>query len=118
MKAIELSYMSDEILELLDDILTECSSIKEFISDHTFDTYKEDKKTRFAVERCFEIIGVALTRIGKIDESVLTSIRDHRGIKSFRNILDHAYDHVEDEIVWGIIERDLDNLIEDIEKLK
>ena len=45
--------MNDEINELFDDILTECQSIKEFVSGHSFDSYKEDKKTRFAVERCF-----------------------------------------------------------------
>jgi len=44
-------------------------------------------------------------------------IRDYRAIRSFRNILAHAYDHVEDSLVWGIIERDLDNLIEDVERI-
>ena len=110
--------MSDDIPELLDDILTECHSIREFVSGHTIESYKEDKKTRFAVERCFEIIGEALTRIGGIDQEVLESILNFRSIKSFRNILAHAYDHIEDEIVWGIIENDLDNLIEDIENLR
>ena len=109
--------MSDEVKELLHDVLTECQSIKEFVSGLTFDTYKEDKKTRFAVERSFEIIGEALTRISRIDAIVLESITDSRAIRSFRNVLAHAYDHVEDAIVWGIIERDLDNLAKDIEKL-
>ena len=110
--------MNDEIKELMDDILTECQSIKEFVSGHSFDSYKEDKKTRFAVERCFEIIGEALTRIGRTDKTVIESIRNYRGIRSFRNILAHAYDHVDDKIVWGIIEIDLDNLIEDLNRLK
>lgn len=109
--------MKVEIEELLKDILTECNSINEFISGHTFDSYKADKKTRFAVERCFEVIGEALSRIGKNDETILQSIREYRAIKSFRNILAHAYDHVEDKIVWGIIENDLENLIEDIRRL-
>ena len=109
--------MSDEVNELLNDVLTECQSIREFVSGHTLESYKEDKKTRFAVERCFEIIGEALTRISQIDQSSLASIRDCRAIRSFRNVLAHAYDHVEDEIVWGIIESDLDNLVEDVEKV-
>ena len=88
--------MNDEINELIDDILIECQSIKEFVSGHSFNSYREDKKTRFAVERCFEIIGEALTRMGRIDQTVLESIRDFRGIKSFRNILAHAYHHVEE----------------------
>lgn len=110
--------MNDEIQELLEDILTEAQSIKVFIAGHTLESYIADKKTRFAVERCFEIIGEALTRIGKLDANLLASIRDYRGIKSFRNLIVHAYDHIDDRIVWGIIQNDLDNLIEDAQNLK
>ena len=109
--------MNDELADLLTDILVECNSIKEFVADYSFESYQKDKKTRFAVERCFEVIGEALSRIGRIDKNVLESIRDYRAIRSFRNILVHAYDHVEDKIVWGIIENDLDHLIEDINRL-
>ncbi|HHZ93308.1 TPA: DUF86 domain-containing protein [Candidatus Poribacteria bacterium] len=36
---------------------------------------------------------------------------------SFRNILAHGYDSIDDRIVWEIIEEDLDKLRLDIEKL-
>lgn len=36
---------------------------------------------------------------------------------SFRNILAHGYNSIDERIVWGIIEDDLDNLLEDIESL-
>ena len=110
--------MSDEIQELLEDILTEARSVKNFVSDHTLDSYRADKKTRFAVERCFEIIGEALTRIRKNSPDIMESIRDYRSIKSFRNLIAHAYDHIDDKLVWGIIENNLDNLIEDVQRLK
>lgn len=110
--------MSDELHELLEDILTEANSIRNFISGHTLDSYLADKKTRFAVERCFEIIGEALSRIGRIDPEALESIRDYRSIKSFRNLIAHAYDHIDDEIVWGIIENNLDNIIEDVQIIR
>lgn len=109
--------MNDEDAELLGDILREARSIKEFVTGYTFDSYVADKKTRFAVERCFEIIGEAMGRLARLNAPMLESIRDYRAIRSFRNILAHAYDHVEDELVWGIIERDLDNLIEDVERV-
>lgn len=99
-------------------MLPEAASVREFTIRHTFETYRGDKKTRFAVERCFEIIGEALNRIGKIDRNALESIRNYRAIISFRNLLAHGYDHIEDKIVWGIIESDLENLVEDIRKLK
>ena len=91
--------MNDELEDPLTDVLAKCRSIKEFVSDHSFESYQGDDKTRFAVERCFEVIGEALSRIGRIDNTLLESIRDYRAIRSFRNILAHAYDHVEDKIV-------------------
>jgi uncharacterized protein with HEPN domain len=56
------------------------------------------------VERSFEIIGEALNRSFKITPEQIDSIRNYRQIISFRNILAHCYDRVEDRIVWGIIE--------------
>ena len=47
----------------------------------------------------------------------MDAIRNHRQIISFRNILAHCYDTVEDRIVWGIIARSLPELIEDLDKL-
>ena len=83
-----------------------------------FADYCADAKTRLAVERAFEIMGEALNRIGKIEPAVLASIREHRSIVSFRNILAHAYDHVEDRLVWGIIETDLKELVSDIHRIR
>ena len=110
--------MDPEIREFFEDIEKYAKEIKNFVSEHTLESYSEDTKTRMAVERSFEIIGEALNRIKKLDPELLESIRDHRSIISFRNILAHAYDHIEDKIVWGIIQSDIDNLIEDISSLK
>ncbi len=109
--------MNDEVAELLADILREAESIKEFIGGYTLEDYVSDKKTRFAVERCFEIIGEAMTRLARVDTEILQLIRNYRAIKSFRNILAHAYDHIDDKLVWGVIESDLDHLIEDVKRL-
>jgi len=72
---------------------------------------------RSAVERKFEIIGEALNRIRRENPSLMNRIRDHRDIISFRNILVHGYDSIDDRIAWGIIEEDLDRLLEDISEL-
>ncbi len=42
------------------------------------------------------------------------SIREFLGI-SFRNILAHGHDHLDNEVVWGIIEDDLPELIRSLE---
>jgi len=53
----------------------------------------------------------------KNDPTALGQIRKHRNIISFRNILIHGYNSVDNNIVWGIIEEDLYNLLEDVERL-
>jgi hypothetical protein len=50
-------------------------------------------------------------------EKLSIGLDNHRDIVSFRNILAHGYDAIDNRIVWNIIEADLDNLIEDVEKL-
>lgn len=79
--------------------------------------YQTDRKTQAAVERKFEIIGEAQNRIRSADAELLGRIRDYRSIISFRNILAHGYDSVEDRVVWGIVENDLSTLIEDVRAL-
>ena len=110
--------MSPESEELLDDILDMAKEVQGFVEGMTYEMYRSDSRTRLAVERSFEIIGEALNRIKKVEPEILESIREHRSIISFRNILAHAYDSVEDKIVWGIIEADLPGLIEDIERIR
>ncbi|MDN3514843.1 MAG: DUF86 domain-containing protein [Candidatus Brocadia sp.] len=82
-----------------------------------FEDYEQNELLRSGVERKFEIIGEALNRIKNEDAVVLEKIRNYRNIVSFRNILAHGYDTTDDRIVRGIIEEDLGNLPEDIEKL-
>jgi uncharacterized protein with HEPN domain len=109
--------MRDEILKLLHDVREAASAIFQFVRGKIFDDYNVDELLRSGVERKFEIIGEALNRI-KIEEPlILDKIRGYRSIISFRNILAHGYDSIDDRIVWGIIEEDLGKLLQDIENL-
>ena len=109
--------MKDDALAHLHDLLQAGRDVKTFVAGRTFDDYKADSLLRSAVERKFEIMGEALARIRRDDSAILASIRNHREIISFRNILIHGYDAIDDRIVWGVIEEDLDNLIEDIDSV-
>ena len=109
--------MKDEIKEYLEDILREAGEIKEFTVGKDFEQYTNDRLLKAGVERKFEVIGEALNRIKGLDDDILEEVQEYRSIISFRNILAHGYDTVEDKIVWGIIENDLDILVEGIEKL-
>lgn len=109
--------MKDESQGHLYDILQAARSIKEFIRELTFTDYVSNDLLRSAVERKFEIMGEALNRLKRDEPDLLSQIREHRDITSFRNILVHGYDAIDDRIVWSIIEDDLGNLMEDVERL-
>ena len=83
----------------------------------SFKDYSADELLRSGVERKFEIIGEALNRISKLAPDVLSRIRGQRDIVSFRNILAHGYNTIDDRIVWGVIEENLGCLLTDIKKL-
>ncbi len=109
--------MRDEILAHLHDVVQAGRAIKEFIAGSSFEQYAHDELLRSAVERKFEIMGEALNRIRRDEPEILTQIRNHRDIVSFRNILVHGYDTIDDRIVWDVMKEDLDNLIEDADTL-
>jgi len=109
--------MKDEILAPLHDIGEAAAAIRRFTAGKDFEDYRADELLRSGVERKFEIIGEALNRIQRFDPAALGRIRDYRDIISFRNILVHGYDAVDHRIVWGIIDEDLDRLLEDVNAL-
>ncbi|MCH2154837.1 MAG: DUF86 domain-containing protein [Opitutales bacterium] len=106
-----------EIQKWLFDAHDASQAICEFLKGKEFTDYTSNLLLRSAVERQFEILGESLKRIRDKDEAFLeTSIVGWRGAISFRNILAHGYDHIEESIVWGIIENDLPELIRSIQK--
>jgi len=109
--------MKDDSLAHLHDVLQAARAVKAFVSGRTLEEYAWDELLRSAVERKFEIMGEAIGRIKRDEPELLSLIRHHRAIVSFRNILVHAYDAIDDQIVWNVIEDDLDNLIDDIKRL-
>jgi uncharacterized protein with HEPN domain len=109
--------MKDEVLKHLHDVRDAADAIRRFVAGKTFDDYTNDELLRSGVERKFEIVGEALNRIQNDAPELLTRIRDHRDIISFRNILAHGYDSVDDQIVWGVIEEDLEQLLENVGRL-
>jgi len=109
--------MKLEVRENLEAVLENGREIQSFVKGMELDCYRKDAKTRLAVERSFEIIGEALNRAYKEDPETTESIDNYRQIISFRNILAHCYDSIEDKIVWGIIEESLPVLMKKVESL-
>lgn len=94
--------MNDEARKNLLDALQAAEEITAFTRNMDFQSYRESIVTQRAVERNFEIIGEALNRVRKIDETTLQTVSGHQRIIGLRNILIHGYDTVDDRIVWRL----------------
>ena len=108
--------MTGKSLKYLSDILMAIELIEDFtkgISD--FNAYESDRKTQSAVERQLVIIGEALNKFKKIEPE--TEIQNDKQIVGFRNRLVHAYDSIDNSIVWVILSRYLEPLKSEIEVL-
>ena len=109
--------MDNDIKAWLYDILNAIVEIESFFNDSTkeFAKYQNDLRTKRAVERNIEIIGEALSRILKRDETILIS--NSRKIVDTRNRIIHGYDSVSDDVIWGIVIRHLPILQTEIQDL-
>jgi uncharacterized protein with HEPN domain len=108
--------MDNEIKKYLFDIQESIDSIQKYLGDRRdFKVYMADKMLRRAVEREFEIIGEAMSRIEKLDSTI--EISSKRQIISMRNRVIHGYDKIDNEIVWGTIVRHLPTLKLEIDNL-
>jgi uncharacterized protein with HEPN domain len=108
--------MSDAEKKLLTDILTAIDSINDYLgSKRDFEEYKKNKMQRRAVERELEIIGEAMNNFLKLNSSVQLSYT--RTVVDLRNRIIHAYDNVNNIIIWRIIVTDLPVLKQEVNQL-
>jgi len=108
--------MTEKSKKYLSDILMAIYLIREFTIGITdFTIYDKDRKTQSAVERQLVIIGEALNKLRQTEADVL--IENDKQIIGFRNRLVHAYDSIDNSIVWAIIHRHLEKLKVEIEGL-
>lgn len=95
------------------DILNAIDSIYDYLGEErSLTTDESNKLLRRAVERELEIIGEAVGRILKRAPEI--NISSSRRIVNLRNWVIHAYDNVDNVIIWGIINKDLPMLREQV----
>ncbi|GAB4234947.1 MAG: hypothetical protein Tsb0034_08880 [Ekhidna sp.] len=94
------------------DILQSIEMIEQFMKDvHSFSDYQNDLKTKSAVERQLSIIGEAVIKYTELE-----SLNHSEKIRGFRNRLIHAYDSIDDTIVWVILQSHLPLLKREVSK--
>ena len=107
--------MKEQAKKYLFDIQSAITSIEQFVGKMNFSEYEADLKTKSAVERQLGIIGEAVNKYQKIQpNSELTNAKE---IVNFRNRIIHAYDNIDDTIVWVIINKHLPTLKQEVSRL-
>jgi len=102
--------------KLLADIVQAILSVDEHLEGkRIFSEYKASKTKRRAVERELEIIGEAVNKLLKINPTVEISYA--RMIVDLRNKVIHAYDNVNDIVIWNVVVNHLPVLQAEVEKL-
>ncbi len=108
--------ISREEKKLLLDVIESIHSIDEHLEkERILEKYLSNKTKRRAVERELEIIGEAINQLLKINPNI--SITYARIIVDLRNRVIHAYDSVDDIIIWKIIVKDIPVLFQEVTKL-
>ena len=108
--------MNEDLKKYLFDIKTSIEYIQEYLGPkRNFAIYQSDRKLRRAVERELEIIGEAANNILKTTPDI--AITDARKIVGLRNRIIHAYDAVDDPMIWDIVVNHLPLLGKEVEAL-
>jgi uncharacterized protein with HEPN domain len=107
--------MDDTIKTWFYDILSSIHEIESYFIEtpKRFEIYQNDLRTKRAVERNIEIIGEAMSRILKENSEI--EISNSRKMVDVRNRIIHGYDSVSDDVIWGIVIRNLPVLQNEVE---
>jgi uncharacterized protein with HEPN domain len=107
--------MTERGKKYLSDILIAINLIESFTKDiDSFEDYTIDSKTQSAVERQLGIIGEAVNKLKQ--ECPDETPENSQQIVGFRNRIIHAYDSIDNSIVWVILKRYLGPLKQEVIK--
>ena len=102
--------MQLEAKKCLEDVRQAAELIVQFTAGKSFSDYDNDALLRSAVERQFEIIGEAISRLAKTERALADTLPEAPRIIAFRNILIHGYDVIDNHVVWDVIQKYLPQL--------
>ena len=100
---------SNNPAQRLADIVENVEAIKSFTSGFTFDTFRADRRTVYAVTRALEIISEASRRLPAEFMCRHPEI-DWPAVSAAGNVFRHEYDSVDETLVWHTALHDLDTL--------
>jgi uncharacterized protein with HEPN domain len=105
-----MKLAKNDLIYLL-DIRDAIHEIGSFLADGV-----RDLRTYRAVEREIEIIGEACSRISIETQAKYPNIA-WREIKAMRNIIVHEYSRVSFDMVWNVVDNEIQDLLAQIENV-
>jgi uncharacterized protein with HEPN domain len=108
--------MTRNFLLYLTDIAENMREAERFIGSMTFEEFAADRKTAYAVVRCFEIIGEATKNVPDEIQSKRPST-PWSDLARMRDKCMHMYWGINYRIVWDAVKEELPVLLPQIESL-
>src|SRR5215813_767078 len=105
--------MSRDVGLYLEDIEKACKKILRFTNGVSFEEFTHDEEKYDAVLRNLEVIGEAVKHISEDVREQYPDIK-WRKIAGFRDIVVHEYFGVSDELVWDIIQNQIQPLLKSV----
>lgn len=100
----------------LEDIAEAIAKVQRFLTGKTFEDFSNDSLTHDAVVRNLEIISEASRHLTPEMKAQVPEV-PWRNVADMGNWLRHAYEKVNDPILWRTIEDDLPTLAAAVERL-
>ncbi len=109
--------MTSETTRRLLDAIDACETIRQYTAALDADEFAGNPVVRDAVVFRLVVLGVALNRLAQFDPVVVDTVPEPRKIVGLRNRMVHAYDAIDDENVWDIVQTKLVVLREQLYRL-
>jgi uncharacterized protein with HEPN domain len=103
--------------DYLSDIASEVEAATEFVAGYTFESFRADRKTWYAVVRALMVVGEAAKRVPQADRERAPDI-PWRIITGMRDRLVHNYNEVRLDVVWSTVTTDVPALLPAVLRLR
>jgi uncharacterized protein with HEPN domain len=97
----------------LRDIVENVDRIKTHLSGLDRDELARDAKTIDAIERCLQRITEAVVKIGAVRIAAISPQTSVAAVRGLGNMLRHAYDEIDLDVILSTVREDLPGLRED-----
>ena len=108
--------MKREYRDFARDMLTETELSISFIQGMTFEDFKRDYKTSYAVFKALENLGEATKKIPVAVRKKYPAI-PFKEMAGMRDILSHDYFGINHNVVWNVVEKKLPPLVDDLRQM-